>query len=188
MNRRLYAFTLVEVLVCIVIIVILAALIMSASRKSVSAAKGTVCQLNLKQVHLALSLYEEDQGMYPPWNNLRYPGLLPYFKESVPRCPTARPYVKRGDWGFDKEDYVLNVNWPDLFDQKPALLKCMEKRGPDWPVALDYNHSNPVRAVQQNQSETFVYLIRRGGSVHKTKLSNSLNPEPCPGLGTPINL
>jgi len=64
-NRRLKAFTLVELLVVIAIIGILIALLLPAVQAAREAARRSSCQNNLKQVGLAIHLYEGTKKELP---------------------------------------------------------------------------------------------------------------------------
>lgn len=59
------AFTLIELLVVIAIIALLAALLLPALAGAKSSAKSAACKSNLRQIALALTMYEADHQLYP---------------------------------------------------------------------------------------------------------------------------
>ena len=61
-----FGFTLIELLVVIAIIAILAATLMPAIPTSLDRSRVTECRSNLTHIAIALGMYYDDQGNYPP--------------------------------------------------------------------------------------------------------------------------
>ena len=106
-ERRRAGFTLIELLVVIAVVAILAALLLPALSRARIAADNTVCRNNLRQYALALGMYADDYGYYPPCD----------FNETNP-APVAGgsgPYIL---WHVRLEPYT-KTQWVDWFPPNP---------------------------------------------------------------------
>jgi prepilin-type N-terminal cleavage/methylation domain-containing protein len=90
-NERV-AFTLIELLVVIAIIAILAALLLSSLALAELSARQTSCLNNLKQLGLAVKMYDDDNKGYPVrgGSGAQWPAaLFPYYKNTnLLACPS----------------------------------------------------------------------------------------------------
>jgi prepilin-type N-terminal cleavage/methylation domain-containing protein len=79
------AFTLVELLVVVAIIGILIAMLLPAVQSARESARRSACMNNIRQIALAITVYEQDKGVYPPshqfspdWGSI--PFVLPFME------------------------------------------------------------------------------------------------------------
>jgi prepilin-type N-terminal cleavage/methylation domain-containing protein/prepilin-type processing-associated H-X9-DG protein len=100
------AFTLIELLVVIAIIAILAGILFPVFAQAREAARKASCLSNLKQIAMAVSIYQSDFESYPMYaiggvNSYRwYDQLAPYVKnERVFVCPSSGRTWSFGEGG-----------------------------------------------------------------------------------------
>ena len=117
------AFTLVELLVVIAIIGILAGLLLPAVQQAREAARRMTCGSHLRQVGLALHVYDSTYGKLPPT-------ILP---SGASGWVSILPYVEQtalfNEWDFtNRLDIGPNI---DLKKKTPDVWKCPSMVRPD---------------------------------------------------------
>lgn len=152
------AFTLIELLVIIVIIGILAAMLLPALNGARSKAQAMRCVNNLKQIGMAIALYEADNDEYIPrstWATSATEGhawdsaILTYLSnnEQVFKCPkdnTAKP----GDYKWDRHNsYKINDffsiggdNYGINDPRTPAGKKLTQIKKPENTILVVCSH------------------------------------------------
>ena len=69
MDRQSQRFTLIELLVVVAIIAILAAMLLPALQRARETTRRAICAANLRQFHMALSMYADAYARYPHQRN-----------------------------------------------------------------------------------------------------------------------
>jgi prepilin-type N-terminal cleavage/methylation domain-containing protein len=99
-------FSLVEVLICVAIIAILAALIFPVFSQTRRSAQGTAAAANMRSLIQAARIYKEESGAWP---------LASALKNRVPQEATCDARDGMGGCGTDKKYFIGSFVWkPDL--------------------------------------------------------------------------
>lgn len=116
-------FSLIELLVVISIISILASLVIPSLAQARKKSKSITCRAKLKQIHLAIQMYSEDNDYYAPgdshsnsnftyWQKtLEDSGYLSYDhldSNSIYLCPSTEQKSLNGDWS---STYAMNFKF-----------------------------------------------------------------------------
>ncbi len=112
---RRIGFTLMELLVVIAIIAVLIAALVPALRLAKQQTKTIVCSSNIKQLQLALTVYNQDNGTFPYGLNNSFPTITINPPSGDPGCSSDAP----GWWWF----HYLTDSLGDSFD-KGTVLRC----------------------------------------------------------------
>ncbi len=177
-NRNDNGVTVVELLVVVMIVVILCALLMPVFTKARRKAKDVICISNLKQIHVALNLYENDCGSYPP-NTLAWPGLKPYYPQLL-ECPSAatelEPAFHYTYYGVSHPIPKTDPETGEVFLKSDLFQKCKDARGAALPIAMDRNH---IKVAVYDGNSDPVFILRDGGSVDAIPISSVTTTEGC---------
>lgn len=160
MKKR--GITLIEIMVVIMIIIILVSILLPAAMGAKSRAKEVVCVSNMRQIYLAMKLYEDANGEYPP-NSTVWPAFKAYYPVPL-RCPASLDqdgeysYIMFGRPGPGSSTAVTN-----------AFQACVEARSGDYPLVRDKNHLIHENAYLPGSR---VFLLRENGQFSSVPYVN----------------
>ncbi|GIV17251.1 MAG: hypothetical protein KatS3mg022_2686 [Armatimonadota bacterium] len=166
MFRR--GFTLLEILVVVAIIALLVALLLPVFQQARKKSYEPVCTSNLRQFHVAFSLYREDYGETAKFQAL----LLPYIRDRrILRCPADTYKHGAAWWGSDKGDRWIETSYYYYrpFTEKYRLL--MQQADPNHGIAVCVLHGKRLPNGQLSEADLDivgeVLRLRLDGSVSR---------------------
>jgi prepilin-type N-terminal cleavage/methylation domain-containing protein len=157
-------FTLIELVVVMGIIAVLASVLLPALSAARARSGETVCASNLRQIGLAMDLYKEAEGEYPPVENK---AISPYLSSAKLRCPVV---LNEDAFNFSvyKNLAIFSNKWTDplVGAHVKAVTECFEKRGPEFPLLVDKHHLPKILRAD-NQLYGIALVYRASGAVDR---------------------
>ena len=136
--HRRTAFTLIELLVVIAIIAILIGLLLPAVQKVRAAAARTKCTNNLKQIGLAMHMFEGSYGSFPP---ARSDGANAVWPPESPKnhgmFAIILPYIEQGNL-LSSLGYDFKQHWDNSVNRPAALKPVPLYTCPSTPTGVRY--------------------------------------------------
>ena len=164
------AFTLLELLACIVIILILATMLVGVFDRLRISAETSACEANLRSLYVAVSAHIQDRGGWPQissdllegegtayaeaWNT----ALAPYgISPKVWVCPTVQRQLKNPDLthGHRRTDYIATPfdaepRSPYLWETQPWFIERAGVHEGGNRILFPSGKITPLHAVPRN--------------------------------------
>jgi prepilin-type processing-associated H-X9-DG protein/prepilin-type N-terminal cleavage/methylation domain-containing protein len=194
-NSRRIAFTLVELLVVITIIGILIALLLPAVQSAREAARRAQCCNNMKQLGLALHMYHEALGVFPPGaHTVGSTGGYPRFSWSaliLPYLETDNTYSQinfKCDYNTAQNaaanrQFVWTYQCPSAAPLTYTTC-CAGIPGPgqNWPIAEDAAESD-YSAISTEKETALDNGNGVGNGSANTLIKKTSTPDPTTSTG-----
>ena len=146
------AFTLIELLVVVAIIGVLAGVLLPALSMARKKARKTSCKSNLRQIGMALKMYEDDWRLYPI--GYLQPSVTPYLRgseEDVFRCPSDPDSGRK-----DTYSPGFRGGHPSLLGDDREVLLCVCHPGPIFGWFND-GHVGDVKRLADMTKDNVIY-------------------------------
>lgn len=128
MNRC--GFTLIELLVVLAILAVLAGILFPALRAAKQQTLSVICESNVKQLSMALTIYEQENYTFPHgFDNSELPERVP-----PGGCPGSGDYDSQGWWWFHSISGIVEESF-----EKGSVLWCPSRNVED-PYILCGNY------------------------------------------------
>ncbi|MCX7993570.1 MAG: DUF1559 domain-containing protein [Fimbriimonadales bacterium] len=199
MRRYWGGWTLIEVLVVVVIILVLAGLIYAVGAYAIDRSRQTQCVSNLRQIGIALLQYMEDHKQ-ADWETEvgGYTGIeAPQERDRlVARWGFPRNLYQLYEAGYLKDERLLqcsvskhrsdvdyNYTYPALLIRMPPhrqgqvntwedRIWVLQQRKMDYPVVTDTNHNNWANSYAPNHTVLWL-VLRMDGRADRKKVTLS---------------
>jgi general secretion pathway protein G len=182
-QHRRSGFTLVEILVVLAIIAVLAAILLPVLSSAREKGRAAVCQSNLKQIGLGITMYTQDWERYPRgldaadkntpqiWNG--WPGAAQIMSETPYLHTVLDPYIKNPQvWGCPSDSgYDFDDHTGYAIDARPTAF---QKFGTSYSYRTELTLVDLMQDHVARPAETNVLNDSNGG-WHGASVTNFWN-------------
>lgn len=189
----LQAFSLLEVLLVIAIMILLAALLLPTINQVKERGRQTTCLSNLRQIGMAIALYTEDNSDTLPigaynsqsatptmqWDFSWHNEILPYLqgKSGVLLCPSVgQPSDYRTSYGANPWVITYYASLPEATVLHPsAVVAVAEHQTDDWncaPWSWQYDPKHTYLTPRHGDRTEVLFLDGRVQTMEPLKLNN----------------
>lgn len=188
MKPKTSGISLLEIVVVMAILLIVAAIMIPVLSKSKHRASETVCISNMKQIFAAYQLYMADNDDVWPVVQPIDPPMKPYLKVRL-ECPTGNSLWPDEPDNIPPYVYVAAYH-PQPEPMQSAIDECINLRGSQLPVLIDFNHSGDL--ARMALGDEWLFVTRKDGSTkRRPPIKRGKNGEkldiPCNALLNGLN-
>ena len=163
------AFTLLELVAVLLVLIILAALVAPNYQRIIAAAQQVQCASNMRSIRVALSHYMDDHGMvWPQGPGASAPGWAPFWISALARygiaertwqCPTIRGQLK------ESGEEEMGIHYvPTMFDPTPNIANRWPTQ--PWLIEVGDAHGNgPLLCFPDGSVKSFSKVLAEQGAT-----------------------
>lgn len=167
---RLAAFTLLEVVAVILVVLILAALLVPNYQSILNRAQAVICASHMRSIRVAMDGYLQDHQMVwpqgpspqePGWAQFWLATLQPYdIAPQIWQCPTIRGMIASGRAPVDPNLALHYV--PTMFDPTPNIAYRWSTQ--PWLIEMADAHGNgPLICFPDGSVKPFAKVLAEQG-------------------------
>jgi prepilin-type N-terminal cleavage/methylation domain-containing protein len=178
---RRSGLSLTEILIVIVIVALLAALLVPVLTKARGRSKEVPCMTNLRQLHLAWSLYMQNSGDVMPVRLEEFTSLANETSK-VLKCPADVP---AGSYPRASNRMGAPVSY-GFITGRPGFRDAISEADPNHGILYCVLHGQRIHSVSaefsaERDTTGIVLRLRKDGSIQRAKVGHMCSPPSSQG-------